>query len=623
MNHDSDQPSELSAFPPKPKPADLKEFSLRAILCGLFVAGLMGASYPYVVLKLGFGPNVSVVAAILGYIVLGLLGGGLVRILGIRYRSYNRWENNIVQTAGTAAAQTAFMCVLLAAFDMLRENHKEVGFTMVLRPIDSFAWLTAAGLLGVLLAVPLRRHYIVDEKLPFADGLAAGQTILVCDSEGPTAKQAALAMIAGMIASALLMGLSEDGHILKHSYPTQIVFGRHLEIPTALVEDWAWLTVPARMLALSATTRVGIEWSLLALGSGMIIGMRININMLIGTTLSWFVAPYFLSQAGILKENFTRNDVLFWVMWPATGMLVAGGLAALILRWRVLAKTFKNLAVTSSASEEFPLRWVIIGAIVSGAALVTVQYFMLGQPPWITIVAILLSVPLALVGLRVLGETNWGPISALSNMMQGVFALLAPGNVPANMVASGTTGTVAIESEAIMQDYKAGHMVGSSPRFMTYMQLLATPLGAAAVAWMYPVLHDTYGFREDGLSSPISQKWAGFAAILAKGADALPQGAGYALIVGAILGIAFAIVEGKVKDKTWVPSATGLGIGMLVPAATILTMFLGALIGFVWSRTHSRSSDLCQIPLASGLIAGEALVAVLVPALIAMRVLEA
>ena len=30
----------------------------------------MGASYPYVVLKLGFGPNVSVVAAILGYLVI-------------------------------------------------------------------------------------------------------------------------------------------------------------------------------------------------------------------------------------------------------------------------------------------------------------------------------------------------------------------------------------------------------------------------------------------------------------------------------------------------------------------------------------------------------------------------
>jgi hypothetical protein len=98
---------------------------------------------------------------------------------------------------------------------------------------------------------------------------------------------------------------------------------------------------------------------------------------------------------------------------------------------------------------------VLIGALLSGAALVIVQKVMLDQAVWITVAAIVLSAPLALVGLRVLGETNWGPISALSNMMQGVFALLAPGNVPANMVASGTTGTIAVASEAIMQDYKA------------------------------------------------------------------------------------------------------------------------------------------------------------------------
>ncbi len=52
----------------------------------------MGASYPYIVLKLGFGPNVSVVAAFFGYLALGIV-----------FKDYNRWENNIVQTAGTAA----------------------------------------------------------------------------------------------------------------------------------------------------------------------------------------------------------------------------------------------------------------------------------------------------------------------------------------------------------------------------------------------------------------------------------------------------------------------------------------------------------------------------------------
>ena len=124
-----------------------------------------------------------------------------------------------------------------------------------------------------------------------------------------------------------------------------------------------------------------------------------------------------------------------------------------------------------------------------------------------------------LVGLRVLGETNWGPISQLTNMMQAMFAVLAPGNLTANMVASGTTGTVAVQSEAIMQDYKAGHIIGSTPRFLTYSQLIAAPIGAAAVALVYPAAaSDIYGIGGDhGLSSPISIRIAGFAELLSRG----------------------------------------------------------------------------------------------------------
>jgi uncharacterized oligopeptide transporter (OPT) family protein len=580
------------------KPEGLREFSPRAIFCGLLVAGVMGVSYPYVVLKLGFGPNVSVVAAILGYVALGLVFTKLVALVGLPHSPYNRWENNIVETAGTAAAQTAFMCVLLAAFDMLGQS-KVVDFRITLTPLQSFAWLTTAGLLGVFLAVPLRRHYIVDEKLPFADGLAAGETLLVCDSAGPTAVRAACAMIAGIVASGFLMALTEDSHVFG-LIPSTYLIGT----------------------AVMATTHFGVEWSLLAVGSGMIIGPRINISMLLGTVLSWVIAPYALLHFHILQDGFKRNDVLFWVMWPATGMMVAGGLTALLLRWRVLARTFRGLSA-AAGSDEFPLSWVAAGAILSGVALIVVQKVMLDLPVWITLTAILLSVPLALVGLRVLGETNWGPISALSNMMQGVFAMLAPGHVPANMVASGTTGTIATSSEGLMQDFKAADMIGTSPRYLTYMQLLATPVGAAAVAWMYPVLRDQYGIGGDtGLSSPISRKWAGFAEILSRGLDALPEGAFTALIIGVLLGILLAVLEIQVTDKTWIPSPTGVGIGMLVPASVIVTMFCGAMIGKVWTRTSPTTSALYLIPLASGLIAGEALVAVIVPLLIVLGLLQ-
>jgi uncharacterized oligopeptide transporter (OPT) family protein len=240
-----------------------------------------------------------------------------------------------------------------------------------------------------------------------------------------------------------------------------------------------------------------------------------------------------------------------------------------------------------------------------------------------TVVAILLSLPLMLVGLRVLGETNWGPISALSNMMQGIFGVLAPGHIAANMLASGTTGTVATVSEALMQDYKAGDMIGSSPKYLTIMQLIATPIGAAAVSWMYPLLRRTYGIVGDhaGLSSPISRKWAGFAEILSRGLSALPPGAVAALIIGSLLGILLAVLESG-RFQRFVPSPTGVGIGMLVPAAVIFVMFLGGVVELIWSKLNPRTYGRFLIPLASGFIAGEAIIAVVVPLLVVLGIVK-
>ena len=190
------------------------------------------------------------------------------------------------------------------------------------------------------------------------------------------------------------------------------------------------------------------------------------------------------------------------------------------------------------------------------------------------------------------------------------------------MLASGTTGTIATESEALMQDYKAGEMIGSSPRSLTIMQLAATPVGAAAVSWMYPLLRDTYGIvgEHAGLTSPISRKWAGFAEILSRGFSALPPGALVALVIGVLVGIGLTLLEDR--KVRWVPSPTAVGIGMLVPASVIIVMFLGGVVERIWSSLDRRSNELYMTPLASGLIAGEALVAVIVPLLVVLGVIR-
>jgi putative OPT family oligopeptide transporter len=347
------------------KPPEIRELTVRSVLCGLLVAAIMGASYPYIVLKLGFGPNVSVVSAFFGYLALGIV-----------FKDYNRWENNMVQTAGTAAAQTAFMCILLAAFDMLAASPTS-GFHITLSPIQAFWWLSTGGLLGVLLAIPMRQHFVVDERLPFPDGTAAGTTLIVLDAGDTGAKRAARVLAIGAIASAALMLMTEDARVLSW-FPSVTLVGS----------------------AMLATTGVGVNWSLLSLGSGMIIGLRVDASMLLGATLSWVVAPYALLHYGIIKPGFTKTDVLFWIMWPATGMLVAAGLAGLFIRWGVLKKTFRNLSGASADTGTVPMKWVGIGVAVTSVALIVIIKAIFGVAIWITALSIILSVPLMLVGLR-------------------------------------------------------------------------------------------------------------------------------------------------------------------------------------------------------------------------------
>src|SRR6266498_2631696 len=285
------------------------ELTARSIVVGLIVAMIIGSAYPYCVLKLGFGPNLSVVSAFLGFMTLVPL------VLILRAVDTNARENNIVQTMGTSAGQTAFMCVLLAAFDML--NTKGVLIPPIhLGTAQIFFWLCSASLLGILLAVPMRRHYIDEENLTYADGMAAGETILVLH-EGREKGASARPMKAlglGALASGVLMVLTS---FLKLFPDTWLVPG---------LQDM----------------RIGLNWSLLSFGSGLLVGFRICLSMAIGTFISWFLLPGFLLSHGMIPE-LTYPKTLLWVMWPATGLMVARGLTSLALKWNLIVKTFRGL----------------------------------------------------------------------------------------------------------------------------------------------------------------------------------------------------------------------------------------------------------------------------------------
>jgi uncharacterized oligopeptide transporter (OPT) family protein len=174
---------------------------------------------------------------------------------------------------------------------------------------------------------------------------------------------------------------------------------------------------------------------------------------------------------------------------------------------------------------------------------------------------------------------------------------------------------VATNGETLMQCYKTGKMVGSNNRNLTILQLAGVPVGAIAVALVYPALKLRYGIGGNGLTSPISVKWAGFAELLNQGFSQLPHGCFTAMLIAVALGIVISIFEPRYSH--FLPSPTAVGIGMLIPGSAMLPMVAGGIFQWVWAKADAKSEAMYCLPGSSGLIAGEALV-VLVFAIQAM-----
>lgn len=60
---------------------------------------------------------------------------------------------------------------------------------------------------------------------------------------------------------------------------------------------------------------------------------------------------------------------------------------------------------------------------------------------------------------RALGETDLNPVSGVGKISQIVFAVVAPGNIIANLIAGAIAEAGAQQAGDLMQDLKTGHLL--------------------------------------------------------------------------------------------------------------------------------------------------------------------
>jgi uncharacterized oligopeptide transporter (OPT) family protein len=109
---------------------------------------------------------------------------------------------------------------------------------------------------------------------------------------------------------------------------------------------------------------------------------------------------------------------------------------------------------------------------------------------------------------------------------------------------------------------------------------------------------------------PAAQIWVAVARALTGGLKSLPASIAYAVLIGAAIGVLLPVLQKALpaKARGYLGSATGLGLGWVVPFSVPLSFAIGARILVVWRRLSARTEQTYAVPVASGLIAGESVI---------------
>ena len=112
------------------------------------------------------------------------------------------------------------------------------------------------------------------------------------------------------------------------------------------------------------------------------------------------------------------------------------------------------------------------------------------------LLAIVLALLLSLMGVRALGETDLNPVSGISKLTQLFFALITPSSSPnaitVNLLAGAISESGALQAGDMMQDLKAGHLMGASPKAQFYGLTIGSAAGAVVSAVVYKLYTDVY-----------------------------------------------------------------------------------------------------------------------------------
>lgn len=613
------------------------------------MAMVMGAANAYLGLKAGMTIAATYTTAVVGMAVLRAFKGSLL-------------EENTARTVGSIGGNIATGAIFtLPAFFIASVWNP---FFSLEHYIISTIMLAVAGILGIMFVTFLRRVLVEDRELPFPESVAAAEI----HKSGQAGTENSRFLFAGMgLGAALsalvefkviaagwqqLVSLTRGAFLLRAPGMNPAYFGVGYIIGPRLgsinfsggILAWGLLTPLITYFLYRDNASAVTDWTVqmtfvwkntvryIAIG-GMLVGafytlyrMRKNLFGGVARSLS------FLRQSAAGEGTVPRTERDLGVRWTLPAIALITILMALIFAY--------------FAGSLFPAGVSSILMLVLGFVFAAVSGYLVGiigvsnNPTSGLTVSVLIIVAFLMVALGMQGEA-------------AVAAVLG--------VAAFTCTSVSVAGE-MMQDLKAGHILGCTPWKMQVGDMFGVVAASLVMFFVISLLHlgdvkrvvgnELERLEKSGVSSVTSRSsvdaLAGKEFTLAQIRDLPPEQqnevlgtqAGFGgeklpapqaslmavvargiveaktemilIVVGMFMGIALILMQVK--------SPMLIAVGMYLPIDTSFAIFVGGLMKGLFDLLAARASlegkvkegiDNIGVLLASGLIAGEALLGLL------------
>lgn len=608
-----------------PATSTMREFSFKALFTGAILAVILGAANTYLGLKAGMTVAATFPAAVIAMAALRPFKGTVL-------------EENLARTTGAvgeALAAGAIFTIPAFVISGVWQNFDYWTSTLL---------MLVGGILGVLFIIILRRTLIEDESLPYPESRACAEIVKAGQGGQSGAKYVfgslALAGIIELFKNENGLRIIKDSVAGFYSFKASVI--RLLDGSSNIYETVsglkAKLTYEGGMLLQSPSSSPAF------LGVGYIIGFRLAAITFSGGVFGWlFLMPLAIFLMGGQVEPFAQEFGWLTIAKAAYsstikpiavgGMLVGAFYTLFSMRNNLISGIKHGLADIKNAKEAGPKSRLDkdfpFGATLLSIGVLLICMIILYQTfshSWGS--AILAAVVMGIAGfvfaavagylVGIIGSSS-NPISGLTLSTLLIAAVLMilvgmrgnPGVAAVLGVASVVCCIAGVAGD-MMQDLKVGHILGGTPWTMQVGEMIGVVVAAFVLVIPIMLLHQANGIGSEALPAP----QAGLMAMMSKG------------IVGGemawplvIAGMLFAV--GLILIKS--PSPMLIAVGMYLPFKTTFAIFIGGLIKYVvdkMAEKHIESEkdktnlDNNGLLIASGLVAGEALMGIILAALV-------